>query len=281
MFDFEALKNTTNGAREIGIGLIDGPIKVDHPSLEHDNLILLDRGLSGDCSLSKSQACGHGTFIAGILKGKREDVPSALSPGCTLVVRSIFSETVTQAGGVPSASPQELARAIVDLVDARVNVLNLSLGLVNHSSRQEPALEAALNYAAENGVIVVAAAGNQGTIGSTAITRHPWVIPVVACDVYGKPLRESNLGKSIGRNGLRAPGMNIVSIGTALGAVSLTGTSVAVPFVTGTIALLWSLYPNLSGRQIKWAITGLVNRRSIVPPVLQPNVALAQLRSLK
>ena len=49
---------------------------------------------------------------------------------------------------------------------------------------------------------MVAAAGNQGTLGSSAITRHPWVIPVVACDLRGRPMNESNLGSSIGRRGL-------------------------------------------------------------------------------
>ena len=39
-----------------------------------------------------------------------------------------------------------------------------------------------MNHAAHRGVITVAAAGNQGTVGSSAITRHPWVIPVAACD---------------------------------------------------------------------------------------------------
>jgi hypothetical protein len=44
----------------------------------------------------------------------------------------------------------------------------------------------------------VAAAGNQGTVGGTVITSHPWVIAVAACDANGKPLNGSNLGSSIG-----------------------------------------------------------------------------------
>jgi hypothetical protein len=59
----------------------------------------------------------------------------------------------------------------------------------------------------------VAAAGNQGTLGSTAITRHLWVIPVVAYDLQGRPMDQSNLGSSIGRRGLGAPGDRITSLG--------------------------------------------------------------------
>ena len=65
-------------------------------------------------------------------------------------------------------------------------IINLSLALAQRSTRGEQALEEALNQAVRRGVIVVAAAGNQGTLGSSAITRHPWVIPVVACDLRGQ-----------------------------------------------------------------------------------------------
>ena len=62
-------------------------------------------------------------------------------------------------------------------------------------------LTTTLDYAVSRGVIPVAAAGNQGMLGSTAITRHSWVLPVVACDLQGKPMNQSNLGRSLGRRG--------------------------------------------------------------------------------
>ena len=49
-------------------------------------------------------------------------------------------------------------------------------------SKGERALKFALDHAARHGVIIVAAAGNQGTVGGTIITSHPWVIAVAACD---------------------------------------------------------------------------------------------------
>ncbi|MBV8111318.1 MAG: hypothetical protein JO012_16295, partial [Hyphomicrobiales bacterium] len=48
-----------------------------------------------------------------------------------------------------------------------------------HGERE---LGLALDMAARCGVIVVAAVGNQRIVGSSTLTRHPWVIPVAACD---------------------------------------------------------------------------------------------------
>jgi subtilisin family serine protease len=116
----------------------------------------------------------------------------------------------------------------------------------------------------------VAAAGNQGKVGSSTITRHPWVIPVVSCDGQGLPTSESNLGDSIGRRGLRAPGQNITSLGTNGKSLTFSGTSAAAPFVTGTIALLWSEFPDARAAEVKLAITrcGRKPRNTLVPPLL-------------
>jgi len=139
--------------------------------------------------------------------------------------------------------PEDLAQAILDCVDAGARVLNVSAALALLSLKSERALEEALDRAAKRGVIVIAAAGNQGTLGSTAITRHPWVIPVVAYDLRGKPMGHSNLGNSIGRRGLGAPGDGVTSLGAQGKPLTLSGTSAASPFVTGAIALLWSEFP--------------------------------------
>jgi hypothetical protein len=63
-----------------------------------------------------------------------------------------------------------------------------------YSASRSGRLEEAFNQTARRGVIVVAAAGNHGSVGSSAITKHPWVIPVVADDFHGGPMDQSNLG---------------------------------------------------------------------------------------
>ena len=171
---------------------------------------------------------------------------------------------------MPSATPRELAAAILECIDAGARVINLSLALAQPSTNGERSLEEALNHALKRGVIVVAAAGNQGTIGSSVITRHPWVTSVVACDMRGRPMNESNLGGSIGRRGSGAPGDGITSLGAHGEALTLSGTSVAVPFVTGATALLWSAFPSATAAEIKLAMSGpsRPRRASVVPPLL-------------
>jgi subtilisin family serine protease len=263
------------GSPGVKIGLIDGPVVTQHPGLTGERLREIPTENGATCTQANSTACLHGTFVAGILSAKRNSPAPAICPDCTLLIRPIFAETTWGRDHMPSATPQELAAAIIDCIDAGARVINLSLALAQPSIKGEQALEEALNQAIRRGVIVVAAAGNQGTLGSSAITRHPWVIPVVGCDLRGRPMNESNLGASIGRRGLSAPGDSVTSLGAEGQPLTLSGTSVAAPFVTGAIVLLWSEFPAASAAQIKLAVTQAVapRRASVVPPLLDAMAA--------
>lgn len=270
-----ALMERTSGSPEVKVGLIDGPVAVQHADMAGENLREIPGNNGATCTQANSTACLHGTFVAGILSAKRNSSAPAICPSCTLLLRPIFTEAASGSEQMPSAKPLELAAAIIDSINAGARVINLSLALAQPSTRGENALEDALNQAMSYGVIVVAAAGNQGTLGSSAITRHPWVIPVAACDLSGRPMNGSNLSGSIGRRGLRAPGDSITSLASEGRPLTFGGTSVAVPFVTGTIALLWSEFPSASAAQIKIAVTqGTSPRRaSVVPPLLDAAAA--------
>jgi subtilisin family serine protease len=264
------LMDRTSGRPEVTIGLIDGPVVMDHPELANHHVREIPGNGSAACTQANSTACLHGTFVAGILSAKRGATAPAICPNCTLLVRPIFAETAEANGAMPSATPTELAQAILDCIDAGARLLNVSAALANPSLKSELALQEALDQAAKRGVIVIVAAGNQGTLGSTAITRHPWVIPVVAFDLQGKPMSHSNLGNSIGRRGLGAPGDQITSLGADGKALTLAGTSAAAPFVTGAIALLWSEFPTATAAEIRFAVTQAYAQRrtTVVPPLL-------------
>jgi subtilisin family serine protease len=264
------LMNRTSGRPEVIIGLIDGPVVMNHPELASQHVREIPGNGSAACTRANSTACLHGTFVAGILSANRGSVAPAICPNCTLLLRPIFAETNAANGEMPSAMPEELARAILDCIDAGARVLNVSAALAQPSIKSERALEEALDQAARRRVIVIVAAGNQGTLGSTAITRHPWVIPVVAVDLQGKPMSHSNLGNSIGRRGLGAPGDQITSLGAEGKVLTLAGTSAAAPFVTGTIALLWSEFPAATAAEIRFTVTQAYAQRrtTVVPPLL-------------
>ena len=280
----KGLMELTAGRPEIKVGLIDGPVALDHPDLEKENIHEIPGMLSATCALASSAACMHGTFVAGILSAKRSSYAPAICPDCTLLIRPIFAENISRNGEMPSATSVELSEAIIDCVDSGAHLINLSAALIIPSSKGsavELGLKGALDYAARRGVITVAAAGNQGIIGSSIITSHPWVIPVAACDTQGRLISYSNIGISIGRLGLTAPGEGITSLGTEGESIKLTGTSAAAPFVTGAIALLSSLFPNANPLALKLAFTGFHIRRraTIVPKLMDAWAAYEQMKN--
>jgi subtilisin family serine protease len=260
----------TLGHPDVAIGLVDGPVARDHPDLVAGNIREVTTGSGAACSRTDSLGCQHGTFVAGILCARRGAAAPAIAPACTLLVRPIFHEHVAM-NEPPSASPEELAAAIVECTLAGARLINLSAALTAlPNAKGESALRQALDYAAHRGVIVVAAAGNQGWVGSSAITGHPWVISVAGCDPSGMPLALSNLSRTIGRWGVCAPGENVTSLGADGATVTAGGTSVAAPFVTGAIALVWSRFPDASAGHLRLAVTTAHSprRREIVPALL-------------
>jgi len=263
----------TSGRENVIIGLLDGPVASGHPELTTEHIWELSKEKAkrpAECVEASSSACQHGTFVAGILTARRDSPAPAICPDCSLLVRPIFAEAIEEGEPLPSATPQELATAIGECIDAGARLLNLSAAMAQPSTKGERQVRDALDLAARRGVIVVAAAGNQGTLGSSEITRHPWVIPVVGYGLDGRPTTRSNLGSSVGRRGLGAPGECVTSLGTDGQARTLTGTSLAAAFVTGAVALLWSVIPAATATEIKHAV---INRRrhpraSVVPPLL-------------
>jgi subtilisin family serine protease len=259
----------TSGRSEITIGLIDGPVALDHPDLAAENIREVPGKLPAACGDAGDTACTHGTFIAGILLARRASIAPAIAPGCSLLVRPIFAEAPGNEEQMPSAPAADLADAIIGVIDAGARLINLSVALQGPSPSGGRSLRDALDFALRRGVVVVAAAGNQGGVGGSVITRHPWVIPVIAYDLRGSPMNLSNLGASIGRCGLGAPGEAVTSLGVT-DPLTMGGTSAATPFVTGAVALIWSEFPGATAAEVRSAVTmaAAPRRATIVPPLL-------------
>ncbi len=262
----------TAGSAAVGVALVDGPVAADHPDLAEAAI----HSVTGDgaaCARSGSGACRHGTFVAGVLVARRSSPAPALCPGCTLLVRPIFREAAAEEDDLPAASPEEVAAAIVECVDAGARVVNLSAATGAPTTRAHVQLRRALDHAARHGVLVVAAAGNQGSVGSSEIVRHPGVVPVVGYDLAGRPLDHSNLSGSAGRRGVGAPGAGIVSLAAGGGYEARSGTSFAAAFVSGTLALLWSRFPDASAGALRHAVSGPGARTTVIPPLLDARAA--------
>ena len=277
----------SSGNPDIKIGLIDGPIDYTHTAFQGSRIRAVKESQLAACKSASSIACRHCTFVAGVLCAKRGSSAPAICPGCTLLLRPIFKDqTPTDKNSnkkhndmllFPSTTPEELSDAIIEIVDARARIINLSLGLSTSSLITYPKLQEAYDYARQHGAIIVAATGNQGNIGSISLLDNPWIIPVAASDYHGQLDPMSNFGPSIGSRGLMAPGINITSTSSGGGYINMSGTSFAAPFVTGAIALLWSVFSKATAadlvRCIRVGSSDRRHHRSITPPLLNVEAA--------
>jgi subtilisin family serine protease len=249
------------------IGLIDGPVASTHPDFVAGSIVQAGNK-QAVCQSANSPACVHGTFVAGVLTASRSSQFPGIVPEAKLISRSLFCEA-SDLNQCPVVTPQHLADAVTDLVNSNVRVINLSLGLAQPSLGNYNELHEAFDLAQRRGVLVVGAGGNQGRVGHNPLFDHTWVIPVSACDLQGKIIPSSNMGKSIGQRGLLAPGLNIEGLFAPGGYTRLSGTSIATPFVSGAIARLWGEYPHAQAQQIREALLlPNTSRKGIIPPVL-------------
>src|SRR5690606_37956664 len=126
----------------------------------------------------------------------------------------------------------DIAAGIRWAVENGADVLNLSFGSLMLTQTQADAIQ----YAIDNGVIVVAAAGNnRSRVDRVYPAAYPGVITVAAIEADGAIGSFSNYGPQID---LAAPGVNILSTTPGGGYASYLGTSMATPFVAGAAALL-------------------------------------------
>jgi subtilisin family serine protease len=273
----DRLMSIAVGRAEIGVALLDGPVALSHPDLADARIRIIGPATAASCRADGSPACRHGTSVAGILSARRSSAAPGICPGCTLVVRPIFENRVDSTA--PRATAAELAGAIVESVEAGARIINVSSALSPTVGR-EPGLESALDMAARHGALVIVAAGNDGAVGSSSLTRHTSAIPVTACDAAGRPLRAANLSRSFGTRGIAAPGV-VTAIASAGPPVTLRGTSFAAAVVSGVCGLLWSLFPDAAGQEITWALAGLARRTSVAPPPLAGWQAYERLAGLR
>jgi subtilisin family serine protease len=276
----DSIMQISSGDPKIRIGVIDGPIDLNHPAFQGRKIRTANVSQVSICRSASSIACMHGTFVVGILAANRRDHVPAICSNCEILLYPIFRDYAGIKNkdvdlNFPASTPKELSNAIIETIDAGARIINLSLGLSSSSLIVYSELREAYDYAANHNVIVVVAAGNQGNIGFISLLNHPWIIPVAACDENGQLSTMSNYGPSIANRGLMAPGVNITSSLPGGRYAQMSGTSFATPFVSGAIALLWSLFPDATATDMVYAVSrrGINNRRSIIPPLIDCEAA--------
>ena len=222
--------------------VIDTGYDLDHPDLADEN--------SGVTGQSNNEAVGdwftdghgHGTHVAGIIAALDNDIGSVgVFPGVNLHVVKIFDDN----GDWTYAS--DLIDGINQCQQAGANVINMSLG-GDYPSGEE---RAAMDQASENGVLLVAAAGNGGNSEFSYPASYDAVVSVGA--VNSKNIRP-NFSQFNSQVELAAPGLRIYSTYKNSQYARMSGTSMAAPHVAGAAALVWSFYPECTNADIRNAL---------------------------
>ncbi|WDZ86356.1 type VII secretion-associated serine protease mycosin [Micromonospora cathayae] len=228
------------------VAVIDSGVDRRHPQLRGrvlDGADFLDPGGDGrrDCA-------GHGTGVASIIAaGPAAGVAfRGLAPDArVLPVRVSEQQVVEGRESGRTVSAAVFARAIRWAVDNDADVLNLSVVLY----ADEPVVRAAIRYAVERDVVVVAAAGNLHDNGDPRPypAAYDGVLGVGAIAASGSRADFSQVGSYVD---VVAPGSEVLMAAPGRGHRRAEGTSYATPFVAATAALLRQYRPELTAAQV-------------------------------
>lgn len=254
----------TRGDPRVCIAILDGPVDLSHPAFRHAKIKKLET-LAGGIS-EQGPAMRHGTHVASVVFGCHDGPLRGVAPKCSGLIVPIFRDVVGRSP-VP-CSQIDLARAINQAVVAGANIINISGGEFSPTGTAHPILTDAVRNCDQSGVLIVAAAGNQGCDCLHIPAALPAVLPVGAMDSAGHPLDFSNWGKEYRTRGVLAPGDRIIGAVPGGSTRAESGTSYATPVVTGVVALLMSLHLNRSGTRL--------DSRRVRDAILQTAIACDQ-----
>ncbi len=230
----------TLGDPRICIAVLDGPVDLTHPSLREANICRIET--LGQGRADQGSATRHGTHIASVIFGQHDSQIKGIAPNSKGLIVPIFRDG--KHDSISPCSQLDLARAIQQAEQEGAHIINISGGEFSASGTAHPLLSETIRQATERGVLIIAAAGNEGCKCIHVPGALPLVLPVGAMNWDGEPLDFSNWGEEYQATGILAPGENIPGAVPGGGITSETGTSYAVPIVSGVAALLLSLQLN-------------------------------------
>ena len=212
---------------ELRIGMIDSGVDTAHPALVDARIETRSFAASG-ARLPEF----HGTAIASIIAANSAEY-RGLAPRARLYAASVF-ELDDKRG--ETADTVSLIKALDWLIACDVEVVNMSL-----AGPPNRLLEKALDRAAAQGIIVMAAAGNGGPVARPMYpAAYESVVAVTAVDTTQQVFRLANRGDYLA---LAAPGVDLRHAEPGGGYAASSGTSFAVPFAVTAAARIGRLRP--------------------------------------
>ncbi|MEZ4660814.1 MAG: S8 family peptidase [Caldilineaceae bacterium] len=228
------------GTQDVIIAVLDTGINPEHP--EFAGRIIMGYDYIND-DADPTDDHGHGSHVSGIAAAALNNGHGAagICPNCSILAVKVLNEN--NAGTWWSA-----AQGIIYAVDNGARVINLSLGANVPSNT----IKSAIDYAQENGVLIVAAAGNSASSNDFYPAAYDGILGISATNSSDELWGLSNHGAFID---VAAPGHLIYGPNKSLddeygGYVYKSGTSMAAPYVTGLAGLLFSQDPSRTATDV-------------------------------
>src|SRR5262249_23595146 len=147
-------------------------------------------------------------------------------------------------------------------------VINISATAPRDQIRPSLDIFHAAKAAVRAGVLIVAAANQAGQIECSTLAAVNGVIPVAGCNNLGFSAGGPLASPLVGKRGVLAPSEKIQGVSSKGGVIVRGGTSVAVAFVSGTIALLLAEFPFAPAQIVARSLLATPLRRTVISPLL-------------
>ena len=249
----------TQGSSDIKIAILDTGIDQNHEDLAAKIVANKNCTSGRGASRTVDDKYGHGTHVAGIAAAITNNGKGVAGVGFNSTLMN-----VKVLGDTGSGNYSWVANGIIWAADNGAKVINLSLGGTSPSST----LEDAVNYAWNQGCVIVAAAGNDNTSTPLYPAYYTNCIAVAATDRSDAKASWSNFGTWVD---IAAPGVDIFSTtpnhsfylqnyGYKLNYDYMSGTSMATPHVAGVAALVWATEYGTSNTSVRDRIEGTADQ---------------------
>jgi hypothetical protein len=264
--------NINQGDSSVVIGIVDSGVDWDHPDLNDDiwtnsaeingitgvdddgNELVDDyrgwdwvtgvNGAPGEDDQTPDNDpmdyAGHGSHVAGIAAAETNNSAGVAGVGFDCKIMALRAGWLAP-GGIGYVSMDFCSSAFYYAVNKGAKVINCSWG-------SSSLIALATNYAINNGAVIVAAAGNDGSSSSDYLGARTDVIAVAATDDSDHKASFSNYGTWVE---VCAPGVNILSTYYNNTYGYLDGTSMSTPFVSGLAGLVYSVDSTLTNTEVR------------------------------
>ena len=227
-YGIDRLWESSKGGQGVMVGICDTGISGDHMEESGDlhGAVKHVKDFTGS-RVGVEDVHGHGTHVAGIIaaRSKNGRGVAGVAPKARLTIAKVLGDS-------GNGSDQSVAEGIIYCVDQGCQIINCSLGGA-HPSRT---IQQAIAYAHSKNCIVVCASGNEaGRVGYPA--AEALSLCVGAIDARKVLASFSNRGNEVD---VVAPGVEILSTYARGGYATLSGTSMATPWLSGLLALMLS-----------------------------------------